>query len=85
MFSPYLVTGKYLTIAGNHFEGNDARTGGGILVILAGFQQWKGRGVYLNISVLTESVIIHRNAFRQNRANNNGGAMYLGQGEQAVR
>ena len=83
VFSPHLVTGKYFTIAGNHFEGNEARTGGGIKVTLALFQQ-SDREVYLNTSVLTESVIIHRNTFRQNRANNNGGAMYLGPGEQAV-
>ena len=81
LLSPDLGTEEDFTIADNHFEGNNARSGGGIGL---GAVLQIGREVYLNISVLTESVKIHRNVFIQNRAMR-GGAMTLGPGEWAVR
>ena len=73
-FSPELVTEEDFTIAGNHFERNKARTGGGIILGVAFLET--DRMHYLKKSVLTDSVLIHRNTFVQNTGAH-GGAMYL--------
>ena len=80
MFSPHLVTEKDFTIADNHFERNEARSGGGI-ALGADFQQIN-RTENLEENILTESVIFCRNTFVQNRGVR-GGGMYLGPGEWA--
>ena len=77
-FSPHLVTEEDFTIAGNHFERNKARTGGGIILGVALLET--DRMHYLKKSDLTDSVIIHRNTFVQNRGVH-GGAMYLSPSE----
>ena len=73
-FSPHLVTEEDFTIAGNHFERNKARTGGGIILAFALLES--NRMHYLKKSALMYSVIIHRNTFVQNTGAR-GGAMYL--------
>ena len=73
-FSPHLVTQEDFIIAGNHFERNKARTGGGIILAVSLLET--NRMHYLKKSALTDSVIIHRNTFVQNTGER-GGALYL--------
>ena len=77
VFSPELVSEKDFTIADNHFEGNEAKLGGGIS-IGASFKQ-TDRIEYLK-GIVSESVILNRNTFVRNRAMH-GGAMKLEPGK----
>ena len=79
VFSPELVTEEDFTIADNHFEGNEAINGGGGVALGAAFRQ-TNRKENLNKIVLKEFVLFTRNMFVQNKANGNGGALFIGPG-----
>ena len=79
IFSPEMVTEEDFTIADNHFEGNRAWIGGGV-ILAAAFQQ-RTRMEYSKKDVLSESVTFTRNCFVRNRAmHGQGGAMLLAPG-----
>ena len=79
IISPDLATEEDFTIAGNHFEGNEAISSGGAIALGAVFQQTHTK-VQLLKDILTESVIFNGNRFVRNIARV-GGALFLGPGE----
>ena len=82
IFTPELVTEEDFTITGNHFEGNEAGSGGGITL---GFAFQLTSGMELNKDVLTVSVILSKNTFVGNKAmREHGGAVFVGPGKLAV-
>ena len=78
VFTPELVTEEDFLIADNHFEGNEARVGGGI--ILGSAYQQTNRNEYLQENVSTKSLTFSQNTFIRNKAIR-GGGLSLGLGK----
>ena len=74
IFSPETVPEEDFTIAGNHFEGNEAEAGGAISLSVTFLQKEKTK-------TLTKNVIYTNNVFLRNKARF-GGAMFFGPGEE---
>ena len=78
VFSPELITVEDFILADNHFEGNEARIGGGI--VLASAYQQTNRNEYLQENVSTKSLTFSQNTFIRNKAIR-GGGLSLGLGK----